>query len=57
MPIVDDDVIIEVEFTDGVGSSNPLSFSYLGITGLDTNRSAASQLTVLVYFTEFSEFK
>ena len=55
MPIVDDDVIIEVEFTDGVGSSNPLSFSYLGITGLDTNRSAASQLTVLVYFTEFSD--
>ena len=38
MPIVNDDVIIEVEFTNGVGSSDPLSFSYLGITGLDTNR-------------------
>lgn len=55
MPIVDDDVIIEVEFTNGVGSSDPLSFSYLGITGLDTSRSAASQLTILAYFTEFSD--
>jgi len=55
MPIVDDDVIIEVEFTNGVGSSDPLAFSYLGITGLDTNRSAASQLTILIYFTEFSD--
>ena len=42
MPIVDDDVIIEVEFTNGVGTSDPIAFSYLGISGLDTSRSAAS---------------